>query len=51
MALQQVLNKAGRGGHVVLITHGRNTEGFQSIPDVLPTILKAEIRVITIGLG
>ena len=45
-----MLEKNG-GGHIILISDGRNSPEYLSITDVLPSIMKSGIRVITIALG
>ncbi len=46
-----MLAQGGPGGIVLLVTDGKNSPGYRNIDDVLPEILEAGIRVITIALG
>lgn len=46
-----MLAEGGPGGIILLVTDGQNSPGYHNIFDVLPTILKSGIRVITIAFG
>ena len=46
-----MLQEAGPGGTILLVTDGKNSPGYHDICDIQPDIVAAGIRVITIAFG